>query len=696
MVGFIGGGMWMKRAASLALSVLLICSSPKSSFPQEEKESILIEQEEEGGYFSFEEGDVFSGIGRIRIIHRDVVIEARKIRYEMKKGEIVAEGGVLLKRGEEEIRGERISYDVNAGTGTARDVKIHVEPWYGGAEEVSQSNPSNTLISKGYLTTCDLEKPHYKFYARKVDIKAEERLIARDVIFYLFDIPVLYIPFYYRSLKDKRSKFVLEPGYSKAEGLFIRAYYNYNIGENIQGRARTEVMSKKGIGVGMDLRYTLGRPSDSFYQYPLDGTIYTYYIKEKDTGAKRWWVRAGGQYRIFESAYATFNADYSSDERVYMDYSSGATKLRLLSSRGFYANISKSGYGYYVSANMGRSEIWDDDIGDFRKTSEILPQLQISITPRSIGSFSFGPVRGGIYPSISANAARRYVPNPVSKTIPGYWTTDGDLTASGSANVSLGPFLTASGSVTVRESGQTRSSLAEDSSVVRGTLSSTLSLNSYLRNFDLSLSHSYSRKLNEMVGRSISPYSSYLYFFSQNRLTGSGGLRFGNLGRVRISTSYDMTKKGALRFEPLRIYGDMMLGSYSYGMRSSLELNWDVVRKALTSLSLFSTLNLGEKGFVRGNISYQKYSYKSSFQPSLSASIQATRNWRLSGDIQLDLSEKRVRSIQVEVVRTLHCWESSLSLRRWSYYRTGGETQLWFRLYIKAFPQFGIIDYRYE
>lgn len=689
----------MKDIIPFIVASLIVGSSLGRSWAQEEatssKESVILEQEEAEGYFSIEEGDVFVGIGKIRIIHRDVMIEARKIRYDMRKGEIVAEGGVSLRRGEEEIRSERISYDVNSRTGSARDVKFHVEPWYGGAEEVSQSNPSSTVISKGYLTTCDLEHPHYKFYARKVDIRAEERIIARDVVFYLFDLPILYLPLYYRSLKDRRSKFVVEPGYSRTEGLFVRAFYNYNIGEGIQGRAGAEIMSKKGIGLSMDLRYTFGKPSDSLYGYPIDGTIYTYYIREKDTGAKRWWIRTGGQYRLLDIANLTFNADYSSDERAYVDYV-GNMGFRLLSSRGFYANLSRSGYGYYISASASRSEIWDDEIGEFRKTSEIMPQIQLSLNPRSLGYFSAGPLRGGLYPSFSSSISHRYIPNPVSKSLPGYWTTDGDITASGSANMSLGSLLTTSGSVTIRESGQTRSSLAEKSSVLRGVLSSNLSLSSYLRNFNISLSHSYSRKLNEMLGESIGSYSSYFYFFSQNRISGSMGLRFRNLASLRMSTSYDMTKRGILRFEPIRIYGDVMVGSYSYGMRSSLELNWDVVRKALTSLFLTSMLNLGEKGFVRGSVSYQKYSYKSSLQPSISASIQATPNWRLSGDLHLDLSEKRLRSVQAEIVRTLHCWESSLSVRRWFYYKAGGETQIWFRLYIKAFPQFGIIDYRYE
>jgi hypothetical protein len=89
-----------------------------------------------------------------------------------------------------------------------------------------------TLLARdATYTTCDLAEPHYHFHARKMKLVIGEQAVARQVTFHISDIPLLPLPFYYKSLKGGRQSGIMFPnvniGVSSREGRYIRdlGYY---------------------------------------------------------------------------------------------------------------------------------------------------------------------------------------------------------------------------------------------------------------------------------------------------------------------------------------------------------------------------------------------------------------------------------------------------------------------------------------
>ncbi len=55
-------------------------------------------------------------------------------------------------------------------------------------------------VKGGYLTTCDIEDPHYYIAFERAEVESEKYLVARNVVFFVLDTPIFYFPFFYQSL----------------------------------------------------------------------------------------------------------------------------------------------------------------------------------------------------------------------------------------------------------------------------------------------------------------------------------------------------------------------------------------------------------------------------------------------------------------------------------------------------------------
>ena len=56
-------------------------------------------------------------------------------------------------------------------------------------------------MDEGYMTTCDLDEPHYRMGAHRMDIFQKDKAIIHGMKIYLGKIPVMYLPYYVQDLK---------------------------------------------------------------------------------------------------------------------------------------------------------------------------------------------------------------------------------------------------------------------------------------------------------------------------------------------------------------------------------------------------------------------------------------------------------------------------------------------------------------
>lgn len=140
-------------------------------------------------------------------------------------------------------------------------------------------------IHRGYITTCDDEKPHYRFQADYIVIKSGMDMIAYDLVLYIFEIPVLPYPIFFMALDRTVQPIENTFSYGGESGWKAYLRFNYLATEDEVGSIFIETVEKgrdSGTRIGIDNKFLLPgdttatlsmnqRASDSFADQ--DGSI---------------------------------------------------------------------------------------------------------------------------------------------------------------------------------------------------------------------------------------------------------------------------------------------------------------------------------------------------------------------------------------------------------------------------------------
>ncbi len=117
-----------------------------------------------------------------------------------------------------------------------------------------------TEIHSGYITTCDYEKPHYRFQANYIVIKDSDEMIAYDLVMYIFDIPVLPYPIFFTSLGSSVQPVESSFSYGGDSGFKTHLRFNYLQKKDESGAVfldTTEKGSAKGTTIGIENKFKI-------------------------------------------------------------------------------------------------------------------------------------------------------------------------------------------------------------------------------------------------------------------------------------------------------------------------------------------------------------------------------------------------------------------------------------------------------
>ena len=115
-----------------------------------------------------ESGKAAIANGNVVISYQDMKSTCKKAVFHADTKEVSAEGDVKLTQGKSLLNGERMVYNVETKSGTIIKPDVFIEPtYYGAGEKAEKLDENHYYIKQGYVTTCDLEKPHYRVQNKK-------------------------------------------------------------------------------------------------------------------------------------------------------------------------------------------------------------------------------------------------------------------------------------------------------------------------------------------------------------------------------------------------------------------------------------------------------------------------------------------------------------------------------------------------
>ncbi|HEX7336244.1 MAG TPA: twin-arginine translocase subunit TatC [Gemmatimonadales bacterium] len=168
--------------------------------------------------------------GKALTERRGSTLEADTITYRRASCILDASGDPKLFDRGQVLVGQGIRYDTCIRRGIITDALTNFTEgstvWFLRGN-VSQDSSSNRIYAaKSEITSCDLPVPHYQFSAREVKWVARSVLVARPVVLYVRDVPILWLPFIFQDMRPGRHSGILIPQFGFND--LVRPTRSYN------------------------------------------------------------------------------------------------------------------------------------------------------------------------------------------------------------------------------------------------------------------------------------------------------------------------------------------------------------------------------------------------------------------------------------------------------------------------------------
>ena len=215
--------------------------------------------------------DTYRAQGAARLVQDGVSLLADSVIYRRLSGDAFAEGKILLFKERDTLRGERLSLNLVTQQGELSNGELFIQKsnfrvW---GKLIEKTGDDDYRIEKGSFTTCDGDKPSWRFEARRVEISLDEFATARDALFYVGDIPLFYTPYLVYPVKSDRQSGLLIPqfGISSTRGVYLDLPYYWVIDPSRDVTFNLDMESRRGVGFGGDFRYLRPQGSEGRLQW---------------------------------------------------------------------------------------------------------------------------------------------------------------------------------------------------------------------------------------------------------------------------------------------------------------------------------------------------------------------------------------------------------------------------------------------
>ncbi|MEA1964312.1 MAG: putative LPS assembly protein LptD [Candidatus Aerophobetes bacterium] len=602
-------------------------------------------------------------LGEAKLIYENTEIKADNIKLDLENFDLVAEGKVNLQIGKDEVRGEKLEYNLKKRKGIIFYPKGREELVFYKAKKAYIS-PELIELLDASLTTCNLSPPHYQIKADKIKLYIGEEIIAEKVTFYAGEIPLFWLPIFVRNFKKENKLIFPSIGYSDFAGWYIRSGYYFYASPQLRGTFHLNYREKKGWAEGLDISYRLRGGA---------GEIRTYFTKEKDSREKRWRLKLRHKHSFSRSTSLKISLDRVSDRYFLKDYFPEEEKNDEIPSSFISLNYEKSDY----NVNL----LFEPEVNPFIEgTIERLPQIKLSFPSQKIKgpeltlkkgaeTINFRKGKDNIIRTESfLELSRSFTIFKRLKmgTQAGYhlFWYNSEQEKDGYRRI---PYQKLSLSF------QTHGGRKENYTYLLEPYTSYYHSTEDKNDFSLPFSlGDYEKKTKDIHPPNLIKLGARTHLYYKGRSFSSGNLSMGyNLTKEERRLS---SLEGNFRFTPpvplLNYINFYFLYDY-YDKEykkiiSSLDLkgkNWHI------NAGVNKDVDEGENDFI------------------LQEGISLGKKWRISGYDRYDLETGKISEEKYSIWRDLHCWAAQLSIK------VKPEREYWAMFYIKAFPQIRVEFY---
>ncbi len=316
------------------------------------------------------EGDQLSGTttipnytGNVALKRGDQFMGTDSLRMDTETGNYIAQGHVRYQDSSIRLIADRAEGNQDTNTHKITNIRYQLisRRGNGTANSVDLQGALGQMHHSTY-TTCDPSQRVWELSAPEIDVDSNEGFgTARNAVLKIYNVPIMYSPWFKFPIDDSRSSGFLFPtfGFTGRNGFDYTQPYYLNLAPNYDATLYPRFMSRRGLMLGSEFRYLYdGGKGEALAGYLPDDKL-----RDKDRGRFQYL----GYHNINAQWQVRASLIWVSDDRYTEDFSNrllGNTVSNLQSTVGVY------GTGETWTAGL-MADRWQ--LADYTLTEDSLP-----------------------------------------------------------------------------------------------------------------------------------------------------------------------------------------------------------------------------------------------------------------------------------------------------------------------------------
>ena len=297
-------------------------------------------------------------------------------QYDSAKRTVLLKGNVRIYRGISLYVGEQATYNLDTKAISAENMRSGTYPYLISGRTVTSASDEEYTVKNGSFTTDDSAQPDFHLNAQKVRIYQNDRVIFKNVTFYVGQTPVFWWPYLYQSL-DRSFSYSIAPAYLSSWGPSLLGQITFPIGEKITSTVKLDYRSRRGVALGFNSEIRYGKDDNSVAKFS------SYFLQDQNpdlnrtslprngTPTSRFRLSLQDRTQITEGLEATVDITKLSDGFILQDFF--PAEFRVNPEPDNVVALTKTSPFYTLTA-YGRFAL-----NTFFETTERLPEVALDI-----------------------------------------------------------------------------------------------------------------------------------------------------------------------------------------------------------------------------------------------------------------------------------------------------------------------------
>ncbi len=259
---------------------------------------------------------IYHAQGSVVVIQGPMKISADAVFLNNETGKLHAIGNVHVTDKESQMNAAEMTLDVDTKLGVLYNGRLFIkqENYHVYGTEIERRELDDYLFRDASFTACDCpEDPDWRIRSRQIRLHLDQNIVARDVVFYVGNVPIVYLPYFTYPMKRQTGLLVPRFGYSTRHGFKINQPFFWAISQHQDATLSFDHQGGKGDGVEIEYRYVQSKD--------LQGTLETDYFYDEEKRVARWDVRYNHKQRLSEQVDARLDIRYINQRNNFLELS---------------------------------------------------------------------------------------------------------------------------------------------------------------------------------------------------------------------------------------------------------------------------------------------------------------------------------------------------------------------------------------